>query len=178
MRSVWPVSRGVGGSKKVIRLLGGSSPTIPPKLKSSRTWGAVTAIAIPLALVGCDDVSPRAGHWIAYATETTSRKTIWIFPFHNFVSADDCDHAVRIHIITKQDGGFYDFPVGCAYYGSSRYWAWLINVVYQKVGYSQPAAFECLVSRSTNSETQAAGLTYGPAIRGSPREGVGYYCVL
>lgn len=150
------------------------------RIKSRRLWIAAVALAIAAAVTSCDDgPSKELGglHWTAYATETTSRRTVWLF-LDSFRSADDCYHAAHRHLVTKQDSGFYDFPMGCSYSGSNRYWVWLVNRVYQASGYSQSTAFECAVSRSTNATDQAAGLTYGPVLRGSPREGSSYYCVM
>jgi hypothetical protein len=136
----------------------------------------VAAVGAIAAAAGCDS-SGSTKHWFAYATETTSRRTVWLF-LDPFSSANDCYHAAHQHVVTKQDGGYYNFPIGCAYSGSDRYWTWLVNVTYQVFGYSQPEAFECIIARSVDPSSQDnPGNAYFPILHGAPREGPNYYCL-
>ena len=120
-------------------------------------------------------ITAGALHWLGYATH--AGKIEWLF-LDGFRTADDCDHAVRHHIETGQDGGAYQKPAGCVYTSNSRWWSYLVNVVYQMAGYSQAGAMECLVARSTSPQAEKMGVQYSPIPKGGLREGPNYYCIM
>lgn len=132
-------------------------------------------LSLLLAVSGCDGSPPDTLHWMGYATR--GGRIEWVF-LDGFRTADDCDHAVRYHIETGKDNGAYRHPAGCVYASNSRWWSYLMNVVYQMAGYSQAGAMECLVARSTRPDAEKGGLQYSPVTKGSPREGATYYCVM